>query len=109
MVKRGHRQSPLRGADERARVFRSAPDLGVSIIRPDPFGKGGKVLATFKTDAKAADLAKGLLKNLADYKVEDREHDDHVREARKKGITWESEVPVTESGGKGRERKERQR
>lgn len=79
------------------------PPLGVSLIQPDPYGLGGKILVELPAKVKAKALASGLGKAIDSYKVEAREHDDHVREARRNGIDWESEIPVTDSK-KGRRR-----
>ena len=52
-------------------------------------------------DAKK--LGASIAKGLAEHSAESREHKDHVREARRKGITWESEIPVSDKGS-GRRR-----
>ncbi|MEL6712872.1 MAG: hypothetical protein AAFP86_03820 [Planctomycetota bacterium] len=77
------------------------PERGISVVQPDPYGLGGEVLfhAPPTTEAKA--LAKGLAETVGAYEVEAREHDAHVREARRRGITWESEIPVTDSRANG--------
>ncbi len=81
------------------------PPLGVSLIQPDPYGLGGEVLVELPAKVKAKTLASDLGKAIGEYSVEAREHSDHVREARRKGIDWESEIPVTDSGKKGRRRR----
>jgi hypothetical protein len=73
-----------------------APELGVSVVLPDPYGLGGKVLAHAKPDADAKALAKALTDGVAQQSVEPREHDDHIREARRRGIEWKSPIPVSD-------------
>lgn len=82
------------------------PKVGVSVIQPDPYGLGGKVLSHASATKKSADLTAAVAKGLAAHAATDRDHSDHIREARRKGITWESEIPVTDSGAsrKGRRR-----
>ena len=73
-----------------------APELGTSVVQPDPYGLGGKVLLHVKPEADAKALAKALASGFEQHKVEAREHDAHVREARRRGIEWESPVPVSD-------------
>lgn len=73
-----------------------APELGISVVLPDPYGLGGKVLAHAKPDADAKALAKALTDGVAQHSVEPREHDDHIREARRRGIEWKSPIPVSD-------------
>ncbi|MBM3989686.1 MAG: hypothetical protein FJ298_01620 [Planctomycetes bacterium] len=73
-----------------------APELGMSVVQPDPYGLGGKVLVHVKPDADAKALAKALATGFEQHKVEAREHDAHVREARRRGIEWESPIQVSD-------------
>ncbi|MEZ6014139.1 MAG: hypothetical protein R3F49_03420 [Planctomycetota bacterium] len=73
------------------------PMLGVTVVQPDPFGLGGKVLAHSPAGAAATALKASVLAGVAAHKVEAREHDDHIREARRKGIRWESLLEVTDT------------
>ena len=73
-----------------------APELGTSVVQPDPYGLGGKVLVHVKPEADPKALAKALATGLEQHKVEACEHDAHVREARRRGIEWESPIPVSD-------------
>lgn len=82
------------------------PALGVTVVQPDPYGQGGKVLSHADVKASSKTLAAAVAKGVAAHEAESREHDDHVKEARQKGIKWETEVPVTDSHDRGgRERR----
>lgn len=81
-----------------------APEFGVTVVQPDPYGMGGEVLAHVEPDAKASLLSEGILAGVEAHEREPRDHDDHVREARRKGIRWEPEVPVTDDHGDRRGR-----
>lgn len=84
-----------------------SPKLGVTVVQPDPYGLGAEVLShsAVKVDAEA--LNASLTTGIAKHAAKSREHDDHVREARRKGITWESEIPATD--GKGQRKNDRKR
>lgn len=85
------------------------PEVGVSVIHPDPYGLGGEVLSFAKPSLSGVKLAKAIEAGLAKHQPESREHDDHVREARRKGIEWESEIPVTDKDAKREKRHRRKR
>ena len=83
------------------------PELGVTVVQPDPYGLGGKALShaapSLDDDALSASINKGIGK----HSTESRTHDDHVREARREGITWESEIPATDGGNKKKKKRKR--
>lgn len=81
------------------------PKLGVTVVQPDPYGLGGSVLAHAKPDVSAKSLAKMLAKGLEAHEAEDRDHSDHVREARRRQILWEPAIPVSDAGGSRRSRR----
>ncbi len=74
-----------------------SPGAGMSVIQPDPYGLGGAVIAEAKAGATAKELAKALDRGLRAFEAKAREHDEHVREARRRGIRWETALPVTDS------------
>lgn len=86
-----------------------APEVGVTVVQPDPYGLGGEILAHVVRDAKTAAIAAGLARGVAAHDVATREHRAHIREARRRGISWETATRVTDDhagrGGKeGRRR-----
>ena len=83
--------------DESTEFEGLAPKLGVSVVQPDPYGLGGKVLSHVAASASEEAALKSISDGIAKHDAKSREHDDHVREARRKGITWESEIPVTDT------------
>ena len=89
--------------DEAADLEGLAPKIGVTVVQPDPYGRGGEVLSHSAEGTKPKALGASMLAGMAKHKVDSRGHRDHVREARREGIKWESEIPVTDTGG-GRKR-----
>jgi hypothetical protein len=73
------------------------PGVGLTVVQPDPYGLGGDVIAEASLDASAKLLAKALDGGLRAFEAKARQHDAHVREARRRGIRWETELPVTDS------------
>ncbi|MEM6569911.1 MAG: hypothetical protein AAF957_15985 [Planctomycetota bacterium] len=85
------------------------PELGVTVVQPDPYGHGGEVLAHAPSTTRGTQLARSITRGVKAFSAEAREHDDHVREARRRGITWETETPVTDTHAKGRRGRRRDR
>lgn len=83
--------------DEETAFEGLTPPLGVSLVQPNPYGLGGSILEEVSATASAKVLQAGLAKVLGAYAVDARTHSEHVREARRKGIDWESEIPVTDT------------
>ena len=83
--------------DEAVEFEGLSPELGVTVLQPDPYGLGGKVLSHSAVRASSKELSASIAKGIAGFTAKSREHDDHVREARRKGITWDSEIPATDS------------
>ena len=83
-----------------------APGQGLTVVQPDPYGLGGAVLARHELGATEPQLATTLDDGLEAFEASTREHDDHVREARRRGIRWETAIPVTDSHGPRRRGRE---
>ncbi len=85
------------GADEGA---------GVVVVEPDAYGLKGLALAQEKASASDEELGEALREGLSRHKPTEKNQRSHVREGERRGIDWESEVPVTDPGiprpGKGR-------
>lgn len=88
--------------DEETTFEGLTPKVGVSIVAPDPYGLGGEVALHVPERTSESKLREAWIDAVAEYEVETREHREHVREARRKDITWESELPVTDPGSRRR-------
>ncbi len=88
--------------DEETEFEGFKPKLGITVVQPDPYGLGGEVLSHTAPSTDAKKLGASISKGITKHSAESREHKDHVREARRKGIAWESELPVTDTGSKRR-------
>lgn len=75
------------------------PEPGVSVVQPDEFGQDGSVVSEAAVDAKPKELAEALKSGLDKFEAEARVHDDHIRQARRLGISWESAMPEAEEKG----------
>ncbi|MEE2940192.1 MAG: hypothetical protein VX460_07405 [Planctomycetota bacterium] len=76
------------------------PEVGVTVVQPDPHGRGGAVLAHVGRGAQPAALAAGISSGVAAHDVATRVHRAHVREARRRGISWETAIPVSDDHGR---------
>jgi hypothetical protein len=78
-----------------------APRARVVVVQADAYGLAGKVLAqTAETSPEA--LAKVLDAGLAKHKATVKEVKPHIAEGRRQGVAWQTEIPDTDPGGKGR-------
>ncbi|MEM9379513.1 MAG: hypothetical protein AAGB93_06130 [Planctomycetota bacterium] len=83
-----------------------SPEPGVTVVQPDPYGRGGEVLTHVDREAASSPaLASSIDRGVGAFSAEARRHDEHVREARRRGISWETETPVTDSHAKDRPRR----
>ncbi len=70
-------------------------EAGVLVIQADQFGLKGKVLA--QTSAKTREeLIQSLTAGSKRFQREDRTFNGHVREGQRKGVFWETILPVTD-------------
>ena len=79
------------------------------MVQPDPYGLGGDVLATRGLTSTTPELAATLAAGVKAFEAAERDHDEHIREARKRGIRWETAIPVTDSHGPRRRGEEGRR
>jgi hypothetical protein len=95
---------------ESAETFEGlAPGEGITVVQPDPYGLGGDVLAKRGLTSTTPELAATLAAGVKAFEAAERDHDDHIREARKRGIRWETAIPVTDSHGPRRRGEEGRR
>ena len=77
---------------------------GLLVVAPGTFGLTGKVLASGDLDAKDAAWSEQLERGLDLYAPVAKVPRDHVRQGRRSGKEWETDIPVTDGrkrGGRG--------
>ena len=72
--------------DEESTFAGFTPGLGVTVLQPDPYGRGGEVLAFANATAKVGGLTKTIAEGIEKHDAKAKEHDDHLRQARREGI-----------------------
>lgn len=71
---------------------------GLNLVEPDAFGLTAKLLGHMHPKLTKRKLSEQLTKARGDHDPATKLRRDHVREARKRGIKWDSELPVTDPG-----------
>ena len=67
---------------------------GIMVIKPDAYGVKGTVITEIGLRAGADKLEKTLLGVAAKFVRTAKSHRDHVRQGRRAGLEWKTEVPV---------------
>ena len=67
---------------------------GFLVVQPDPYGLGGKVLKALPETLSGEELRGALLDLAGDFDRVPKTHGTHVRNGRRSGIAWETEVEV---------------
>jgi len=76
-----------------------AADNGVSLVVPDSFGQSGKVLVQIDGGQSDAQIVARLSQALASYHPPAKQDTGaHIREGNRKGIHWQTAIPVTDPG-----------
>lgn len=75
---------------------------GFLIVQPGKFGLKGEALIHVPEEASEKELKAAMEKALGMHEAEEKETRRHVQQGRREGVHWESEIPVTDSGGKRR-------
>ncbi len=83
----------VKGAQATARIL---------VVRPDVYGTQSKVLEQLPGDADAKSIETALAKALAAFTAESKDPRQHVLKGCREGIQWETEIPVTDPGPKGK-------
>lgn len=78
---------PIRGLDGRTLE-------GVYLLKPDPFGLSGQVLAKIDTSHESAEGQ--LTTALSKFKPPVKNHRQHVQAGYQMGLRWETAIPVTD-------------
>jgi hypothetical protein len=84
------------GSGELSAIDGVKPGAGVLVVQPDQFGQQGRVLAQITATAGDEDLAKCLKDGLGQFQRADKTFQNHVREGQRKGVFWETVIPVTD-------------
>jgi hypothetical protein len=71
-------------------------EAGLLVVAPGTYGLDGTALAQGTTDAAAL-----LRKGAESFVPEKKEERKHIEEGRRRGIEWETEIPVTDPGPPG--------
>jgi len=67
---------------------------GFLVIKPDTYGTRGRLLETIPTGTAGPELKQRLLKVANTFARQSKAHGLHVRNGRRSGTTWQTEVPV---------------
>jgi hypothetical protein len=70
---------------------------GLTVIQPGPYGRTATILKHASVSAKSKDLAATLAAAREAHDPATKVRTDHVRNAKREGIKWEPELPVTDS------------
>lgn len=77
--------------------------LGYLVVNPDIFGKKGELIEVIDGASSTKELKKALSAAADEFMRTKKTHGTHVRDGRRNGEEWESEVPVPErSRSRGR-------
>jgi len=88
--------------DALANVEGAQATARILVVRPDVYGTQAKVLEQLPGDADAKSIERALTKALAAFTAESKDPRQHVLKGRREGIQWETEIPVTDPGPKGK-------
>jgi hypothetical protein len=69
---------------------------GILVVDPGPFGDSGRIVARFNWDASTSGIAAAL--SPSDSKSKSIR--EHVREGHRRGVHWDTVIPVTDPGGR---------
>jgi hypothetical protein len=83
-------------AKELAAVQGATAGGGVVVVQPDRFGLKGTVLSQAAADAPTAELETCLKQGAARHRPQSESFGVHVRDGRRKGLLWETVIPVTD-------------
>ncbi len=81
-------------AEDLAKIEGAQAESGYLVVEPGAYGLKGRVIAQIAADINSEELYDRL--ELAAMKFERpvKDHDQHVRNGRREGIGWETEIPV---------------
>lgn len=86
---------------ELAAIGSTTGGAGVVVVKPDTYGQRGEPIAVFAAKATEKELEAGLAKVRAGWKSVEKDPRSHIQEGRRRGVSWETEIPVTDPGPRG--------
>jgi hypothetical protein len=81
---------------ELAEIEGAKAEAGVLVIQSDKFGLKGKVLAQVSATASAEELVRCLQEWVKLHQRQEKTFGEHVREGHRKGVFWDTVIPVTD-------------
>ncbi|MGE0489665.1 MAG: hypothetical protein AB7S38_10675 [Vulcanimicrobiota bacterium] len=85
---------------ELSMISGAKPASGYVVVQPDRFGQQGTVIATIDGDAKLPDQ---LWEAIGRYQsAGQKDTGSHISAGRQKGVYWQTVIPVTDPGPRGR-------
>jgi len=92
---------PIAGTDSKS---------GIYVVEPDVYGLKGKTIKRLELDVEPDQAMSTFAEIAKRFKIPQKDHRKHVTTVRRRGIDWESEVPVTDPGAaRARERTKNKR
>lgn len=89
-------------ADELKKLGAEGAKPGLLVIQPGNYGTDGLVLTSVTTDADAGELEDALSFGVLLSQFQQKDRFRHVSGGRQLGISWQTVIPVTDSGGRRR-------
>ena len=77
------------------------PELGVSVVQPEVYGRGGEILARVKPNASSRSLSRLLADGLEAHDPPAKDYERHVRNGRREEVRWETETSRLDGESKG--------
>ncbi len=84
------------GPGELSAIDGVKPGAGLLVVQPDSFGQKGRVLAQVAAGGGDDELAVCLKDGLGRFQRMNKTFQNHVREGQRKGVFWETVIPVTD-------------
>lgn len=69
---------------------------GYLFVVPNDFGTEGKIITQLPASASSKDLESALRTTVSTRRQEKLEHHQHVRQGSRRGIAWQTQIPVTD-------------
>ena len=73
------------------------PEVGVTVVQPEAYGRGGDVLAHVPASAGDEELGAQMVAGLCSHDVGEKDHEQHVQQGRRARIYWQhGDLPPTD-------------